>query len=1248
MVDIEQYRSRIGSFCGGRHSSYCGLGTLNSSLHASPLIKFSFCLTFLIIIGLAYPCSISDPGIEKNPGPWESEISRKLYFSLKKITTDIARVSCHRFFIVSCIRLDLTPSGLNNLRIPVASCKPDQDLVNRITAAEKAVTKEVLSYIKEHYDKTLETLIADKNNALSELSKECSQTDYIKIVADIQNRLESESSSLMRNKYKKLNHLIDNQSQKSTNIWLPDLQLTENERAFLLSDTENICDGLINAAIVLLTKMRPFVDIQSPTLPIEHLHYSPHESIHIHHIGNHFATSSSIGNKVIVYDSLRGDSLNETLLNQLSALYSPDPSISPTVLYAKMAQQQHGSNDCGLFAIAYATDLLLGRDPSQCVYDQYKMRGHLHQCLEARELTPFPKTSISRISPVLEDVTNDVPPNRKWSTPSKTAKHYKPKSTPPVSTHNRYSNLSENPVKKIHQPHPQISSSVHSPRSRQRSSKNQIIYNISHRTLTEAERSVIELGLSFCPSQKELDKNQLTDDLFQFIRKLKLREFFDHNSEGDPSQESSPEVPQDDQQESDRAPSKWIRQNRDWFPNVVRNNRSAGLLQWIDKIKSSLSDGLRDNNQFIWNNLSNDQRKALKDLASDNSITIKPADKGGALVIMNTSDYDQASLQQLTNPEHYEEIPGDTTKNCRKVVNDLAAELHSAGHIDSFEHDTLRQGDRTSLYYGLPKIHKDYDLFPALRGICSGSDSPTVRLSEYVDSFLKPIAEKTLSYVRDTTDFINKTKNISITEGSTLVTMDVVSLYPNIDQEEGADACENALNNRITYTVPSELIKRLILTILKSNIMQFGTRFFLQIKGTAMGTPMAVNFANLFMNQFESEMLNSYEEQYGTRPSIWLRFIDDIFFVWEGDDQSLAQFIKFCDNYSTVSGKKSSIRFTNMCSKKEVNFLDMTVSLVDGRLVTDLYTKSVDTHSYLHAKSFHPPSLISSLPKTQFIRIRRICTNTRDYKRHANDFIQFFIHRGFRKDKLQRLADEIGATDRNSLLQPKRRVNENLDKHSRVVLSLKWHPRLRFLPKLMHTLYDRFSTEYPSLKRTFVEPPIVAFRKNRTIRDILVRAKSTPTPLQHQTNVNQGASARFSLSSASTLTNVNTGVTVNTINSQSSVHDCDVVYAAECTRCHQLYVGQTKQKLFLRFTGHRSDTANHPDRCELPLHFHESSSGCNFDTDLQIHVLQKGVTGSRAAREAEEDKWILKLGCLSPNGLNAKLSDYGCLYKDLF
>ena len=58
------------------------------------------------------------------------------------------------------------------------------------------------------------------------------------------------------------------------------------------------------------------------------------------------------------------------------------------------AQQQSGGSDCGLFAIANATELCFGLQPSHAVYDQLCMREHLINCFSHHKLLPFPKQTV--------------------------------------------------------------------------------------------------------------------------------------------------------------------------------------------------------------------------------------------------------------------------------------------------------------------------------------------------------------------------------------------------------------------------------------------------------------------------------------------------------------------------------------------------------------------------------------------------------------------------------------------------------------------------------------------------------------------------------------------------------------------------------------------------------------------------------------------------------------------------------------
>ena len=70
---------------------------------------------------------------------------------------------------------------------------------------------------------------------------------------------------------------------------------------------------------------------------------------------------------------------------QLAHIYNSQRLDTLSVEMAPV-QQQVGGKDCGLFAVAFATELANGGDPVKVQYDQCAMREHYYSCLEGGEL----------------------------------------------------------------------------------------------------------------------------------------------------------------------------------------------------------------------------------------------------------------------------------------------------------------------------------------------------------------------------------------------------------------------------------------------------------------------------------------------------------------------------------------------------------------------------------------------------------------------------------------------------------------------------------------------------------------------------------------------------------------------------------------------------------------------------------------------------------------------------------------------
>ena len=69
-----------------------------------------------------------------------------------------------------------------------------------------------------------------------------------------------------------------------------------------------------------------------------------------------------------------------------------------------------------------------------------------------------------------------------------------------------------------------------------------------------------------------------------------------------------------------------------------------------------------------------------------------------------------------------------------------------------------------------------------------------------------------------------------------------------------------------------------------------------------------------------------------------------------------------------------TVKFTADWSKTSINFLDVTVSIAEGVIETDLYVKPTDSHQYL-LSSGNLFYCKKGIPYSQAQRLKRICSN---------------------------------------------------------------------------------------------------------------------------------------------------------------------------------------------------------------------------------------------------------------------------------
>ena len=79
------------------------------------------------------------------------------------------------------------------------------------------------------------------------------------------------------------------------------------------------------------------------------------------------------------------------------------------------------------------------------------------------------------------------------------------------------------------------------------------------------------------------------------------------------------------------------------------------------------------------------------------------------------------------------------------------------------------------------------------------------------------------------------------------------------------------------------------------------------------------------------------------KPYVWCRYINDIVFLWEHGEENLEEFIEH------LNAKKNTIKFIREWSQTSINFSDVTVSPIRGKITIDLYCKPTNNHQYLNS-----------------------------------------------------------------------------------------------------------------------------------------------------------------------------------------------------------------------------------------------------------------------------------------------------------
>ncbi|XP_077145116.1 uncharacterized protein LOC143807448 [Ranitomeya variabilis] len=525
---------------------------------------------------------------------------------------------------------------------------------------------------------------------------------------------------------------------------------------------------------------------------------------------------------------------------------------------------------------------------------------------------------------------------------------------------------------------------------------------------------------------------------------------------------------------------------------------------------------------------------------------------------MDKKEYLKEVSRQLDNSTIYHKLESNPTDSIKNRISNILRRYTAAGVLDMKTCVYLTNDHPvTPVFYILPKIHKNLE-HPPGQPIVAATNSILSPISIFLEKVLTPHIRSTRSFLLDTGAFLNIIRSMGhIPPDAILVSLDVKDLYTSIPHTEGINSVKKLLTTARPDHRQIDLCIELLTVVLDSNHFLFQDQFFLQIRGTAMGSNVAPPYANCYMADFEESHIYP-NTRFQDNVLLWKRYIDNIFCVWGGTLESLLSFFEFLN--ATWPG----ITFTMSHDLHRMNFLD-TVVIKDsnGALSTDLHTKDTDRNSLLHYDSLHPHAVKRSIPRSQIQRVSRIVSDDNLRAQRVSEMKTKFQSRGYPTSVLD---------------DTQRTPHETRQNKDRIPFVHSFHPYAYILHRKIRQHWHLLATAHPNI-REFREPFLPCFRRARNIRDTLIRADMGAGKNHSKQRFLQNPKyGTFPCLHCNQCSNVLRGSSFNHPHSGKSFpikhyYTCDsthVVYLIKCP-CGVLYVGETTQRIHERISKHKVD-----------------------------------------------------------------------------
>ena len=241
----------------------------------------------------------------------------------------------------------------------------------------------------------------------------------------------------------------------------------------------------------------------------------------------------------------------------------------------------------------------------------------------------------------------------------------------------------------------------------------------------------------------------------------------------------------------------------------------------------------------------------------------------------------------------------------------------------------------------------------------------------------------------------------------------------------------------------------------------------------------------------------------------------------------------------------------------------------------------------------------------------------------------FSVERGYPTHLLDSAIQKaFNNSHRDTLIPPLAKISDD-----KIPLVLTFHP---FNYKVRDVISRNFQIlkNDPETSAIFTDNPLISFRRNKNIRDNLLRSalrQNLPAP---SGTFSCSRTRCYTCSFLNSATSISGPKSNFVIRHNFTCTSSNIIYCISCSKCCKLYIGETGQRLSDKFAEHLRSVRNNDVDKPVARHFNDVNHSIS---DMKICAISP-ISGGNDSRKRHEKRLFFKIGTIHPHGLNERFS----------